>query len=119
MASKDNIIYGVDVNKNITSVMVRDAIIQCYYEAHCDVLELAKETFGQPPREKFEEMKKSHVKDLIENIIYKVGGDFNKPDKDCLIKVLNHLKKMASIYRTPEIINKHVSEIDQLINKLD
>ncbi len=39
MVSKnDNIIYGVDVTKNVTPVMVRDAIIQCFYEAHCNVL---------------------------------------------------------------------------------
>jgi hypothetical protein len=99
--------------------MVRDAIIQCFYEAHCDVLELARDTFGQPPRKKFEEMKKSHVKELVENIICNVGGDYNKPDKNCLINVLANLKKMASIYRRPEIINKHVNEINQLMNKLD
>jgi len=117
--TKNNIIYGVDTNKKVTPIMIRDAMIQCYYEAHCNILELARDSFYKPPKKKFEEMKKSHVKDLIENLICNFGGDFNNPSKDCLNQVLNHLKKIASTYRTPEIINKHVSEIKSLIDKLD
>ena len=76
IVKNSNIIYGVDVTKNVTPVMVRNAIIQCFYEAHSNVLELAKDTFGHPPERKFEEMKKSHVKDLVEDIFDKIGGDF-------------------------------------------
>ena len=120
MVSKnDNIIYGVDVTKNVTPVMVRDAIIQCFYEAHCNVLELARETFGRPPENKFEEMKKSHIKELIQDIFIKIGGDFNKPTKDNLLKVVENLKGFASVYRKPDEIKKHISEIMLLINKLD
>ena len=120
MVSKnDNTIYGVDVTKNVTPVMVRDAIIQCFYEAHCNVLELAKETFGHPPEKKFEEMKKSHVKELINDTFDKIGGDFDKPTKDNLLKVIENLKGFASIYRKPDVIKKHVSEIMLLISKLD
>ena len=116
---KDNIIYGVDINKKVTPVMVRDAIIQCYYEAHCNVLELAKDAFYEPPKDKFEEMKKSHIKELIENFICDAGGDVDNPSKNCLIKVLNRLEKIASTYRETKVIKKHVSEINQLIDKLD
>ena len=120
MVSKnDNVIYGVDVTKNVTPAIARDAIIQCFYEAHCNVLELAKETFGHPPKKKFEEMKKSHVKELVHDIFDKTGGDFNKPTKDDLLKVLENLKGFAKIYRKPEVIKKHISEIMLLINKLD
>ena len=117
--SKDNTIYGVDTNKKVTPIMVRDAMIQCYYEAHCDILELARDSFYKPPKKKFEEMKKSHVKELIETLICNVGGNFNNPSKDCLNQVLNNLKKIASTYRAPEIIDKHVNEIKHLIDKLD
>ena len=119
IVKNSNIIYGVDVTKNVTPVMVRNAIIQCFYEAHSNVLELAKDTFGHPPERKFEEMKKSHVKDLVEDIFDKIGGDFYKPTKDNLLKILENLKEFAAIYRNPEIIDKHVNEIIQLINKLD
>lgn len=118
-AKNSNVIYGVNITKNITPVMVRDAIIQCFYEAHRDVLELAKDTFGSPPEKKFEEMKKSHVKELIQDIFDKIEGDFNKPTKENLLTVVDNLKGFASIYRKPDIIKKHVSEIKLLINKLD
>lgn len=116
---KNNIIYGVDVTKNVTPIMVRDAIIQCFYEAHHEVLELAKETFGNPPEKKFEEMKKKHVTELIYDTIHKAGGDFDKPTREDLLKTLKILKGFASIYRAPEVIKKHVSEIILLINKLE
>ena len=118
IAENSNIIYGVDVTKNITTVMVRDAIIQCFYEAHCNVLELARETFGHPPKKKFEEMKKSHIKELVHDIFDNIGGDFNNPTKDNLLKVLENLKGFASIYRKPDVIREHVGEIMLLINKL-
>ena len=119
MEKNSNIIYGVDVTKEITPIMVRDAMIQCFYKAHCNVLELARETFGHPPENKFEEMKKSHVKELVEDIFHRLGGDFNNPTKEYLLKVLEKLKEFASIYRRPNIIKKHVSDMMLLINKLD
>lgn len=119
IAKNRNIIYGVDITKDVTPKMVRDAIIQCFFEAHCNVLELARETFGHPPEEIFEEMKKSHVKELVQDIFIKIGGDFNKPTKENLLKVLENLKGFASIYRKPNVIKKHVNEIMLLINKLD
>ncbi len=119
IAKNSNIIYGLDVTKNVTPVMVRDAIIQCFYEAHCNVLELARETFGHPPEKKFKEMKKSHVKEIVQDIFVKIEGDFNRPTKENLRSVLENLKGFASIYRQPDIIKKHVSEIMLLINKLD
>jgi hypothetical protein len=114
-----NIIYGVDITKNVTPGMVRDAIIQCFYEAHCNVLELARETFGHPPKKRFEEMKKKHVVELVHDVFHSIEGEYDSPTKDDLLKVLDELKKFASIYRQPEVIKKHVSEIMLLINKLD
>ena len=119
ISKNNNIIYGVDITKKVTPINVRDAIIQCFYEAHCNVLELARETFGHPPENKFEEMKKSHVKGLVHDIFIKIDGDFNNPTKESLLLVLQNLKDFASIYRQPKIIKKHVSEIMTLINKLD
>jgi hypothetical protein len=118
-SKNNNIVYGVDISKKVTPVLVRDAIIQCFFEAHCNVLELARETFGHPPEEIFEDMKKFHVKELVQDIFIKINGDFNNPTKENLILVLKNLKTFASIYRRPKIINKHVNEIMVLINKLD
>ena len=114
-----SMIYGVDITENVTPIMVRDAIIQCFYEAHCNVLELAKETFGHPPKKRFEEMRKKQVIELVHDIFHRVGGDFDRPTKDDLLKVVEELKKFASIYREPEVIKKNVDDIMILINKMD
>jgi hypothetical protein len=119
MSNKKTIIYGVDISKKITPVMVRDAIIQCFFEAHDNILELAKDFFGEPDEECFEKMKKSHVKELIENIFEKIEKDFNNPTKDSLIEVVEHLEKIAKVYRNQDIIDTHVKEIMQLINRID
>ena len=119
IGKNNNFIYGIDITKKITPVMVRDAIIQCFYEAHCNVLELARETFGHPPEEIFENMKKSHVKELVQDIFIKIKGDYNNPTKENLLLVLKNLKIFASIYRRPKIIEKHVKEIMTLIDKLE
>lgn len=116
--NKKNTIYGVDITKKVTPIMVRDAIIQCFFEAHDNILELAKDFFGDPDKEKFEHMKKTHVKELVENIYLKIGEDFNNPTKENLLKVIDQLKKIAKIYRNNGIINTHVNEIMQLINKI-
>ena len=113
-----NIIYGVDITKKVTSIMVRDAIIQCYYEAHRNVLELAKDTFGNPPKKTFDEMKRSHIKDLISDIFVWIDGDFNNPTKKDLFKVIDILRRFAAIYRSEKIIKKHFTEILLLIEKL-
>jgi hypothetical protein len=119
IGKNNNFIYGIDITKKFTPVMVRDAIIQCFYEAHCNVLELARETFGHPPEKIFENMKKSHVKELVQDIFIKIKGDYNNPTKENLLLVLKNLKIFASIYRRPKIIEKHVNEIMTLIDKLE
>jgi hypothetical protein len=119
MKNKKTMIYGIDMSKKVTPIMVRDAIIQCFFEAHDNILELAKDFFGNPDEECFEKMKKSHVKELIENIFDKIGRDFDNPTKDSLIQVIEQLKKIAKVYRNNDVINTHVNEIMQLINKID
>lgn len=106
-AKENNIIYCVDISKKITPIMVRDAIIDCFSKAHSDVLDLARDYFSCESEQKFEEMKQTQVKDLIETIFERVGGDFNKPTKETLILVVTNLKKIASIYREPEVIEKN------------
>jgi hypothetical protein len=59
---EDNIIYGVDISKEVTPVMVRDTIIDCFNEAHSDVLEEMKDYTYIESKEKIEEMKRKTVK---------------------------------------------------------
>ena len=116
----NNIIYGVDISKEVTPIMVRDAIIDCFTKAHSEVLEQMKEHTNFRSKEEFEEMKQIQVRYLIETMFVNVGGDFNNPEKENLLQVVMKLKEYAAAsFRAPEIIEKHAGEIMQLINKLD
>lgn len=111
-------IYGVDLSKEITPVMARDAIIKCFIQAHSEVLAMMKEYHEFKSEGEFEEMKKIDVKFLIELKFKEVGADFENPTKKDLIAVLNKLAEFASSFRKPEIIQSHYNEIMRLINKL-
>ena len=112
----ESIIYNVDISKDVTPIMVRDAIIKCFTQAQQEVTESMKVISGLES----EEAKKISVDSLIENAFEEAGGDFNNPTKESLIKVIMKLKGFAAdAFRNPEIIEKHAGEIMQLINKLD
>jgi len=112
----ESIIYNVDISKDVTPIMVRDAIIKCFTQAQQEVTESMKVISGLES----EEAKKISVDSLIENAFEEAGGDFNNPTKESLIKVIMKLKEFAAdAFRDAEIIEKHTGEIMQLINKLD
>ena len=111
-------IYGVDLSKKITPVMVRDAIIECFVKAHSKILEMMKEYHEFKSEEEFEQMKHINIKYLIKSKFEEIGVDFDNPSKEDLIAVIDKLKDYASNFRKPEIIKKHYSEIMLLINRL-
>jgi hypothetical protein len=114
-----NIIYGADITKKVTPTMVRDAIVDCFINAHKSILDEMKEYKEFKSEKEFEAMKKINVKFLIEKTFSDVGGDFNNPNKATLLDVISSLKEYSANFRKPKIIEKHTREIMQLINKLD
>ena len=117
--SKCDEIYGVDTSKEITPIMVRDAIVKCYYQAHQQVLGDMKNYMDFKSEDEFERFKKLNVKSLIKTKFDEVGGDFNNPTKDSLIKVVYALKDFAKFYRDLETIEKHANEIMYLIEQIN
>lgn len=113
-----NIIYGVDITKEITPIMVRDAILDCFYRAHSNDLEQIKDELEFKSQYEFDDFKREEVLCLIKSKFDEVEGDFNNPTKDILIKVVLKLKDYAKFFRDRKLIEKHADEIMQLINKL-
>jgi len=113
------LIYGVDLEQKVTPILVRDAIIECFYQAHQEVLQdmyvlLREGKIDEKP----EEMGKEYIRETIINYFIKVGGDFENPTKDHIMLVLEELREFAKGFRSPEIINKHYGEIMKLIEKM-
>jgi len=119
MKQASKIIYGVDISKKITPLLVRDAIIICFTQAHKEVLEDIKEIENFKSNKDFEDLKLLNIKLIITKIFNDLHEDFNNPTKDSLIKVIEELREYACNFRNQEIVDKHTQEIMLLVNKLE
>jgi hypothetical protein len=115
----DNKIYGVDLAGEITLLKVRDAIIECFIQAHAEVLNSMKEYHKFNSAEEFEEMKQMNVTAIIKSIFKEIEADFDNPTKEDLAKVCDKLVDYAVNFRSPELVKKHFDEIMLLFNKLN
>lgn len=112
------IFYGVDISKNVTPQMARDAIIQCFKEAHKEILNDINGYYSGNEKEA-EEVKAISVKMLVNDKFKEVGGDFENPKREDLFPVCKKLAEYASNFRDPKVINKHIKEIKEIINRVD
>jgi hypothetical protein len=102
-------IYGVDINKDITPLMVRDAIFECFRQAHCEDSGIGKQD---------EILNKEYCGDIVKKAFNDTGSSFDRPTKEALIKALDNLKSFAINFRDKSIIEKHYNQILKLVNKL-
>jgi len=111
-------IYGVDPSQPFNSIDVREAIIDCFTQAHSHILSEGRGFLKELSDKEFEEIKKLNVREMIKMYFEKVGGDYDKPTKKSLSEVCEQLKEFAKNFRDPQIIGKHYKEIMSLIEKL-
>jgi hypothetical protein len=104
-----NIIYGVDLNKPITPVMARDALVECFIEAHC-----ADAGLGEGDSVVVEE----YVKDVVKKAFEDSKGDFENPTKPSIINTMDKLKDFAANFRDQSIIQKHYSEMMKIVKEM-
>lgn len=111
-----NIIYGVDISKDVTAIQVRDAIIECFFQAHGCVIEEIKKFSNISSEEKLNELKRKTVLSIIQKKFNDIGADFNNPTKQNLIDVVEKLAEYSSQFRNPNSIDKNVNDIMRLIH---
>ena len=113
------IIYGVNTEKHISPSDVRDAIVECFTQAHKEQLDELKEySHNNISDKEFEEMKRINVRQLVRNMMKNSGGDYDRPTKETIKKAIEKLKEFAGNFRNQEIIEKHYKDILVLIEKL-
>ena len=124
MEEKDHIhnekcsMYGINIHaENITPEQVRDAIVQCFLKAHSDILKDFK-SYENLSEEEFEKIKLTDVLTLIRNFFYETNGDFDKPTKESLLKVIDKLANFSKKFRSSEEVDEHHKELTLLINKI-
>ena len=111
-------IYCLDVDEQITPLKVRDATIECFIQAHAEILEAMKEYHEFSSEIEFEKMKRLDVKLMVQSKFSELKADFNNPTKKDLLAVIDRLADYSANFRKPEIIKKHYDEIKLLIDKL-
>jgi hypothetical protein len=99
-------IYGIDTSKAVTPLMVRDAIIKCFNQAHCM-------DSGIDEIEKFSNEK--YCYEIVKKMLDDSNGDFDNPTKESILKSLEKLKEFAKNFRDQSVIEKHYEQIMQLV----
>lgn len=103
-------LYGIDLNKKITSQLVVQALVKCFYKAHCE-----SEEFENTDSK----ISENYCLSIVKKAFKETGGNFDNPDKKSLTKVISYLKKFSENFRSPEIVIKHFNQINKLIEKID
>ncbi|MBU1164194.1 hypothetical protein KKA15_01355 [Patescibacteria group bacterium] len=102
------IIYGVDSEKKVTPLMVRDAMLECFYQAHCEDSSISGD----------EKVNKDYCVQLVKKAFDDAEANFEKPTKQDIMKAIGKLQEFSKNFRDPEIIEKHATEIMKLVEKL-
>lgn len=105
------LIYGVDPSGVVTAPMVRDAMVECFYLAHCADTGLDDTSADKKDL-------RDYCRALVEDAFARAKADFDNPTKEGLLRVVEELKKFALNFRAPEVVNKHADEIRSLAEKI-
>jgi len=104
------LIYGVDISKPVTPEMVRDALVECFYLAHCKDSGIITDAS--------ENENKTYCMDIIKKGFSDVGSSFDKPTKESLLKVIGYLVEFSKNFRDPSIVLANKESIMQLVNAI-
>ena len=110
---EQKILYGIDLDKEVTPLMVRDAISQCFFEAHC------QDTGLNMSNKEEADKNKMYCQQIVKKSFEDTGGDFEHPTKENIMGALSKLKDFSKNFRDQSIVQKHFDEIMVLISKLN
>lgn len=115
-SKKDCVIYGVDTTEEVTPIMVRDALVACFTEAHSRELDDLKSP--NMDEQSFERMKRINLEMMIRENFKDCGGDFDAPTKESIIEVIQKLAEFAKNFRDQKLVQSNYEKIMKLIDKL-
>lgn len=102
-------IFGIDPSKKVTTTNVRDAMKECFYNAHC------KDT-GIDQGD--EELTREYCEEIVKKAFSDTGGDFEEPKKQDILKAMAALSEFSANFRDDDVIKKNYMKINELAQKL-
>jgi hypothetical protein len=99
-------IYGVDLDKPVNGVIARNALVECFYTAHCLDSGISVED---------DTVDRIYCYDLIKQGFKDSGGNFDNPTKQDLQNVIKGLAKFAQNFRNQCIVEEHVGNMMKII----
>lgn len=105
-----NTIFGINLNEPLTPLIIRDAIVNCFWDAHCA-------DTGIDESEK--EINKKYCHDTVVNAFNTTGGNFDNPTKESIINACKNLATFSENFRDKELVRENFNKIMQLVEKLD
>ena len=101
---------------DLNVVKARDLIVRCFYEAQKETIAKTKEFLHLPASD--EDIHKRVVA-MVRSIFAEVGGNFDKPTKENLVRTIEVLAEKCSAWGAPkEIIEYHRGEIEKVLSRL-
>lgn len=102
-------VYGLDLEGDITPEGVRDAMVECFFEAHCA---------GSGSGLSGDIGSRDYCETVIRKAFQDVDGSFDNPTKESIVGVLGELQKIAKNFKSQDVIKRHAEEIMALVDKL-
>lgn len=102
-------VYGIDPDGEVTPLMVRDALAECFYQAHCA-------DSGVNPEDR--KLNSDYCKSIVEKAFAETGGDFQKPAKQSIMNAIGWLGEFSTNFRDPKIIQEHAASMMKLVEKM-
>ena len=93
----------------VTPRDVTEALVNCFYKAHCADTGLGGDELSE----------RQYCLEKVKKVFHDQAVDFDNPDKEGLLKVVNSLADFSKNFRSQDIINKHRNEIIDLLNKME
>lgn len=110
-------IYGANIKKVVTPIVVRDAIVNCFIQAH-DQLDIDIKEYSSIDSKNMKSIKEINAINLIKKFFEESEGDYEKPTRESIMGVLKKLKEFSMNFRNKKLVEQHENEIMALVKQL-
>ena len=102
-------LYGADLDQPITALIARDALTECFFEAHCADTEIdAKDN----------EDNREYIKSIVKKSFEDSNGDFEKPTKESILHAMEKLQDFAKNFRDISLVQHHAGQMMKIVEKI-